>query len=83
MEKYLKEAEDVSKDEEIIGLYDLEELRKDQMLAAKETGYNEGMEQGKNEEKLSIASKLLKEGLSIEQIIKVTNLSPKEIESLN
>lgn len=47
-----------------------------------ERGIEKGIEKGKMEEKKKIALKMLKEGLSIDLIIKVTHLSNEEIENL-
>lgn len=48
----------------------------------REAGYLDGIEEGERKEKIEIAEKLLKEGMAISQIIKVTGLSLKEIEDL-
>ncbi len=62
------------------------ELRKEAVKIAKEKGEKDGIKkgkiEGKQEEKLEIAKNSLKEGLSIELIIKLTGLSKAEIEKL-
>lgn len=45
-------------------------------------GIERGIEKGKIEEKKKIALEMLKEGLSIDLIVKVTHLSNEEIEIL-
>ena len=93
MEDYINEANKVSLDEEVIGLYNLEELRENQMLASRETGYNEGVEDGikqekenskklLKQEKLEVAKSLLSKNMPIDEISEVTKLSIKEINSL-
>ncbi len=47
-----------------------------------EKGIERGIEKGKMEEKKKIALEMLKEGLSMDLIIKVTHLSNEEIENL-
>ena len=93
MEDYINEANKVSLDEEVIGLYNLEELRENQMLASRETGYNEGVEDGikqekenskklLKQEKLEVAKSLLSMQMDINKISEVTKLSVNEINSL-
>lgn len=90
MEEYLKEADKASSDAKIIGLYNLEELKREQLLACKKNGYNEGIEdglrqgieQGSLEKSKEIAKSMLNDGLSIDKIMKYTNLSKNEIENL-
>ena len=86
MEKYLKEAYDASKDEEVIGLYDLEELNREKMAYIERTGFENGEQVGyKNgvkETTINIAKKLLKENFNIEKIIELTDLTGEQIESL-
>ena len=45
-------------------------------------GIEKGIEQGKKENNLSIAKKMLEEKIPLETIIKITNLSKKDIENL-
>ena len=51
-------------------------------LAINEERYNQGMEKGKQSEKIEIAKKLLKTNLLLEQISTVTDLTTEEIEKL-
>ena len=48
-----------------------------------EIATNKGIEQGKAEEKIEIAKKLLAKNSSIEEIMELTELSEKEIMQLN
>ena len=50
-----------------------------QLYYAKEEGLAEGKEEGKTEERLEIAKKMLKMGLSVEQITEATGLSEEEV----
>ena len=45
-------------------------------------GMEKGIEKGREEEKLETAKKMLKEGIKIDLIIKVTGLTKEEIENL-
>ena len=49
---------------------------------AENKGYEEGIEDGRKEEKIQIAKKMLKKGNSIEDICDITGLSIEEIEKL-
>jgi len=79
MEDYIKEREDISIDDEVIGLYDkelhLEKLRLSEIYHAKE----EGMKQ----EKLEIAKNMLKDNIELDIISKYTNLTKEELEKIN
>ncbi|MBS4204849.1 Rpn family recombination-promoting nuclease/putative transposase [Lederbergia citrea] len=48
----------------------------------KEKGLQEGLQKGKTEEKRKIALEMLREGLTIDLIIRITNLSREEIDHL-
>ena len=50
-----------------------------QLYYAKKKGLAEGREEGKTEERLEIAKKMLGMGLSVEQIMEATGLSKEEI----
>lgn len=76
--------------EEARGIYDLEEherrVRNSLIEDALEDGWNrgkkEGKEEGIKENKLSVAKKLFEEGISLDIIKKVTNLSDDDIKAL-
>ena len=55
---------------------------KNMIASAKEEGIKEGIEKGIEKNKKMMAKKLLKEKMTVEQIIKITELSEKEIEKL-
>lgn len=48
----------------------------------KEEGREEGREQGRKEKQIEIAKKLLKKGMTKEEIVEITDLSKEEIEKL-
>lgn len=50
--------------------------------AIEATGFDKGLEQGKEEEKIKIAKKLLEQNIDIDIIIEATRLTKKEIENL-
>lgn len=54
----------------------------DEILKLPISWEEKGIEKGKEEEKRKIASEMLKEGLPIEVIVKVTHLDKEEIEVL-
>lgn len=90
----IEELEKVSGDEKLQRIAELREKAiRDEKAAidyAKKHGYNDGLEDGKiygidlgiKQEKLEVAKKLLEMKLSIEQIIKATELTKEEIENL-
>lgn len=77
---------DLSEDEDMIGLYDLEERRIMEMNTIRDAAMDEGHEQGLNEgsqkEKNSIAKNLLKLGMKMDDISKATGLSINQIKML-
>lgn len=85
-----KKLVEISREEEARGVYDLEEherrVRNSLIEDALEDGWNrgkkEGKEEGIKENKLSVAKKLSEEGISLDIIKKVTNLSDDDIKSL-
>lgn len=85
-----KKLVEISREEEARGIYDLEEherrVRNSLIEDALEDGWNrgkkEGKEEGIKENKLSVAKKLFEEGISLDIIKKVTNLSDDDIKSL-
>lgn len=89
-----KKLVEISREEEARGIYDLEEherrVRNSLIEDALEDGWNRGKKEGKEEgikegikeNKLSVAKKLSEEGISLEIIKKVTNLSDDDIKAL-
>ena len=82
----IRKVEDLSTNPKFIGYYDIEEAHIQDIEGAKESGYNEGknegMEIGKNERNIEIAKTMLVKNLSMNIIIECTGLSKEEIEKL-
>ena len=81
-----KVLETISQDERERRLTELrEKYRRDQhaiMLAGYDKGLKAGIEEGSTKTKREIAKELLKLGITVEQIIKVTGLTKDEINKL-
>ena len=81
-----KVLETISQDERERRLTELrEKYRRDQhaiMLAGYDKGLKAGIEKGSTKTKREIAKELLKLGITVEQIIKVTGLTKDEINEL-
>jgi len=81
-----KVLETISQDERERRLTELrEKYRRDQhaiMLAGYDKGLKAGIEEGSTKTKREIAKELLKLGITVEQIIKVTGLTEDEINEL-
>lgn len=85
------ELEKISSDEKIIGLYDKEKVERKilntRIISAKNEGRIEGeksgISKGKKEEKLEIASNMLKKNYDINDIVEITGLTKKEIEKID
>ena len=89
-----KKLVEISREEEARGIYDLEEherrVRNSLIEDALEDGWNRGKKEGKEEgriegikeNKLSVAKKLSEEGISLDIIKKVTNLSDDDLKAL-
>ena len=98
MKKAVRTLEELSQDENIVGLYDAEEVERKvwntKLLYATKVGTEEGIkkgmkqgikkgiEQGKNEAQIQTAQKLIKMGLSKEQIVEATGLSIEQLNNL-
>ena len=82
MEEIYEKAKEFSKDEKIIGAYNLEEHRRKVMLSEIEAGKLEGIKEGKIEGIKSTVKNMLKEKIDINLISKVTGLSINEINGL-
>ena len=98
MKKAVRTLEELSQDENIVGLYDAEEVERKvwntKLLYATKVGTEKGMkkgmkqgikkgiEQGKNEAQIQTAQKLIKMGLSKEQIVEATGLSIEQLNNL-
>ena len=81
-----KELKRLTEDAYTIGLYDEEEERKrienSIKITAKKQGLEQGIRQGAKERETSIAKNLLKLGMPIKDIVKVTGLSKSQITML-
>ena len=90
MSEYRKDALAASEDEEIIGLYDKElhqeMLRNTELYEAEKNGIEQGIEQGREEEKkirsIEIAKSMLKKEMEVSLISEITGLSIEEINNL-
>ena len=84
--KIVDELEKLGIDDELGAIYDNEQMQKRLLNTARNWGYDdgkaEGLEEGKKEEKISIAKNLLKDGMSIESVSKNTGLSIEELQKL-
>ena len=82
----IRRVEELSTDPDFVGYYDLEEAHKQDLSDSYETGYDDGMNKGKEagkiEEKLEIAKAMLQDTNDHELISKYTGLSIEEIENL-
>ena len=78
LEKAQKIMDYINKHPEEIELYEMRELVKMDIASAK----RRDKEEGRKEEKIEIATKMKKEGVTIENIVKFTNLTPEKIEKL-
>ena len=73
-----RKVEDLSTDSEFIGYYDYEQAHQDDLEMAEYTGLKKGIEQTKKE----LVINMVNEGLTLEVISKVTNLSIQEIKNI-
>ena len=84
--KIVDELEKLGIDDKFGVIYDNEEMQKRMINTARNWGYDdgkaEGLEEGKKEEKISIAKSLLKDGMPIESVSKNTGLSIEELQKL-
>ena len=80
--RIVEELEKLAVDEEFYGVYNNEKVQRKLQNTAKQIGYEEGLEQGKIEEKLEIAKNLLKMNLPLEQISEVTGVNLEDIEKM-
>ena len=76
------ELKRLTNDAYTIGLYDEEEGRRRIENSIKITAKKQGIKQGVNNEKNSIAKNLLKDGLSIPKVCKYTGLSENQVARL-
>ena len=79
----MDELERLGIDDKFGVVYDNEAMQKRMINTARNWGYDDGKADGARAEKLSIAKKLLKDGISREVVSKNTGLSVEELEELN
>lgn len=82
MNDAINELERISRDEGIIGLYDAEEIERKVRNTQLEGARLEGIQEGKEEEKIVLAKKFKDLGVSIDDICKATEISREVIEKL-
>ncbi|HIS38597.1 MAG TPA: hypothetical protein IAB45_03705 [Candidatus Onthousia faecavium] len=78
----LDELERLAINDELGAVYDNEIMQKKMLNFAHDDGVEEGLKQGRKEEKISIAKNFLKDGLPIEMISKNTGLNIEELKNL-
>ena len=74
----IEKVEDLIRDPNFAGIYDIEERRQRELEDFHETGYMEG----EKNKQIEIAKSMLKEKLDIQTISKCTGLSIEEINKL-
>ena len=77
-----RKVEDLSTDPEFIGYYDYEQAHQDDIEMAEYTGLKKGIEQGIEQRNKELVINMASEGLTLEVISKVINLSIEEIEKI-
>jgi len=82
IQKADKVLEHLSSNEEMIRLYELREKAIHDEITRINGAREEGIEKGRKEGKLEDAKEMLKEGISIERIGKITKLPVEEIKKL-
>ena len=84
--KYIKKAkeklDEINQSEEERRLAEIRERTIRDEMAIRDSGYIDGKNEGILERNKEIIKQMLKYNMSIENIIKITNLSKSEIESL-
>ena len=78
----IRTVAELSTDPDFVGYYDLEEAHKQDIIDAKETGYDEGITQGISQSKIEIAKKFLEMGLPLDKISEGTGLTITELKKL-
>lgn len=83
VKEYVNEAKEVSMSDEILESYDHEKANMDQhYIYGKEEGLQEGIKQGKKEEKIDLIKSMYKNDASLEFISQVSNLSVEEVKRI-
>ena len=90
-EQLIEEVEEINRDDEVIALYSAytqEELERNSIIyeeteKAREKALKEGRKEGIEQGKKEIIIKMIENGISLEQISKLTNISIDELKNLN
>ena len=86
MDEAYEELERLSKDKDIIGLYDAEKVAEKvlntRLEGARLEGIEEGEKRGSEQKSLDIAKKMILKNISIQDISEITGLSKQQIENL-
>ena len=72
--------ENISNDEKIIGLYDVEKVEQKILNTRLKGAKQEGIKQGAEQEKMEIAKNLLSQNVDMDVIMSATGLTKEEIE---
>ena len=80
--KYMGKLNRINEDPVFLNLIDYEEDNKRLMNSMKREAREAGYEEGREKEKLSIASQLLKRNIPIQEIIEITALSEEKINTI-
>ncbi|MBQ7553930.1 MAG: hypothetical protein IJT46_06205 [Bacteroidaceae bacterium] len=78
----MTEDEQIAYGRSLKRMWDYDAVLDGERYYAREEGHTEGMQQGKQDEKLQIAAKMKQDGMSVESIIFYTGLTKEEIEIL-
>jgi predicted transposase/invertase (TIGR01784 family) len=78
----VKEMERLEMDEEFLSAYNNEIVQKHMQEIERDEGYNEGFDSGKKENQIEIINNALKMNLPIKDIVKLTNLTEKEVNKI-
>ena len=87
MNEAYEELERISRDKNIIGLYDKEKVEKKilntRLLDAELRGKKEGIEEGIQQRNIEVSRNMLNKGMTINDIIEITGLTKEQIDNLN
>lgn len=77
-----KKIDDLARDEEFIGYYDYEEAKEREYASLSAEMKEEGLEEGRAEERKAVICKMHKNGMSISDISSILEIDEVEIENL-
>ena len=78
----IRTVEELSTDPNFVGYYDLEEAHKQELEDMRETGYDDGMEEGIAKGKTEVVKAMYEDGIAIDTISKYTGLTHEEVQNL-